>query len=269
MMQAHDHLALGQVDRAMEEAAAAVRNRPMDLDARLLLLDLYCLNARWDRAANQLDVLESLENFSQAGLASYRVLIEAERARASFAETGDPAPRWIVEPPSWAADHLAALERLREGDPEGARVLALRSEEARPTLRGTMGDLAFEGFRDLDDTLGPFLEVVTQQGLSYAPWEDVRFLDVAPPRIVRDLLWAPARLALNQGPIGKVYLPALYLGTAAAPEGALRLGRETRWRDLGAGLLAGVGLKMFLYGDESLTLFELRELTFGPDGSVD
>lgn len=267
MNPSRDYLALGQLDRATEEAAAAVRNRPTDLDARLLLLDLYCLNARWERAGNQLDVLESMETFPASGIASYRVLIAAEQARTSFSASGSPSPSWIIEPPDWAADHLEGLARLRQGDAEAARDLLLKSEGARPPITGRLGGLAFEEFRDLDDALGPFLEVVTQQGLSYALWEDVRFLDVPPPAIARDFLWAPARLALNQGPIGKVYLPALYPGSSADPEGPIRLGRETRWRDLGSGIVSGIGLKMFLVGNDSVSLFELRELAFGPDAS--
>jgi len=256
--QAYDYLARGDTEGAVKAASAALRDQPLDLSTRLLLIDLFCINADWDRAARQTDVLESL-NLVPAGVPeSYRLLCRAERQRAEFAATGAPAPVWMVEPPGWAADHFAGLERLRAGSPDEAKLLLDRSEAARPDVTGRLGDRAFEGFRDLDDALGPLLEVVTQQGLTYAAWEDVRYLDVAPPAAARDFLWAPARLALKQGPIGKVYLPALYLGSAAGPDGTVRLGRETRWRDLGGGLAAGLGLKMFLTGDDAVSLFELR-----------
>ena len=43
-------------------------------------------------------------------------------------------------------------------------------------------------------------------------------------------------------------------------DGAVRLGRVTEWRDLGAGPIAPIGQKLLLVDDEEFPMLELREL---------
>lgn len=259
-MTVREELASGRLDQAIEAAYADVRARPLDFDGRGLLLDLLCLSSQWDRAFKQIDVLEAAGADPRVGV--YRVLIAAEQARHQFFAVGDPPPGWLVAPPAWMADHRAGCDLLRRGEPESARVLLKQAEAAQPDLSVRIGDARFEGFRNLDDVLGPVLEIMTPSGYTWIPWEDVEFLDVSAPVVPRDLPWAPARLASSHGPLGRVFVPALYPGTSLESDGMLRLGRETTWRDLGAGLARGLGLQTYLAGEESRTIVELNNMRF-------
>ena len=127
---------------------------------------------------------------------------------------------------------------------------------------GRLGEAPFGDFRDSDDALAAVLEAFARGVYYWIPWDDIQYLDVQPPHSVRDLIWAPARIALTQGVLGEMYLPCLYPGSAAQFDDRIRLGHKTDWVDAGCGLSRGVGLKTFLADDAFRTLFELRELHF-------
>ena len=264
-MTVQDALSRGDLREAIDHAGALVRERPLDHAARFTLIDLLSFAGDWARASKQLAALTASP---EAGV--YDNLIRAGRQRAEFFMSGQSAPSWLIEPPAWADRHLAGCDRLRRGDVGEARLDFDAVDTNLPELRGMVAGAPFEGLRDLDDRFGPVLELAGPGGYHWVAWEDVRFLDVAPPTTLRDLIWVPARLALAGGPIGRVYLPTLYPGSEAAPE-ALALGRETDWRDLGSNLAVGLGLKVTLAGERSLSLFELRDLQLASptDGQVE
>ncbi len=257
-MTVQDALTRGELREAIDLAGAIVRDRPLDHAARFTLIDLLGFAGEWARAGKQLDALTDLP-----GVDLYRQLVQAGRERAEFFASGRRPPSWLIEPPSWAGRHLDACERLRRGDHAAARAEFDAVEMAVGPVLGTVAGVELEGFRDLDDRLGPVLELVVSGGYHWAAWEDVRFLDVSPPETLRDLFWAPARVALAQGPIGWVYVPTIYPGSEAT-SGALQLGRETDWHDAGSNLAVGLGLKVALAGERSLGLFEIRDLQFLP-----
>ncbi len=257
-MTVRDALNRAELREAINLAGATVRDHPLDHDARFTLVDLLGFAGDWSRAAKQLDALAGLPEVDL-----YRRLVQAGRERAEVFATGERPPSWLIEPPSWAGQHLAGCDRLRRGDHAGARAEFDAVESAVGPILGTVGGVGLDGFRDLDDRLGPILELVVADGYHWVAWEDVRFLDVSPPETLRDLLWAPARLALAQGPIGWVHVPTIYPGSEAT-EGELQLGRATNWHDAGSNLAVGLGLKMALAGERSLGLFEIRELQFVP-----
>ncbi len=257
-MTVRDALARGELREAIGLAGASVRDHPLDTAARFTLIDLLGFAGDWSRAGKQLDALGNAP-----GVEVYRSLVGASRHRDEFFAQGGAPPSWLIEPPAWADRHRGAIDHLRSGNDEAARADFGAVEAAIPPLFGTLAGDEFAGIRDLDDRLGPVLELILPGGYYWVAWEDVRFLDVAPPASVRDLLWAPARVALAQGPIGWAHLPTLYPGSAAIP-GAVALGRATDWREVGSDLALGLGLKLALAGERSLTLFELRDIQFHP-----
>jgi type VI secretion system protein ImpE len=76
----------------------------------------------------------------------------------------------------------------------------------------------------------------------------------------RDLLWLPAHLALRDGPEGDVFLPALYPNSHEHPDDAVKLGRATDWKGGEGEPVLGAGLKVFLRGDDDISILEWRQL---------
>jgi type VI secretion system protein ImpE len=261
-MNATEFLKAGELVQAIERARQDLRSRPLDAHGRMLLFELLGFAGQWDRAKSQLDALAELTGDPAArDLGLCRELLGAEVERERFLTTGS-APRFFIDPPAIATATLEAWGRLRNGDPAGAVERLEQAETGRLPQRGRLGQESFGEFRDSDDALAPVLEVFARGTYYWAPWEDIQYLDVPPPRCVRDLLWAPAKIALAQGILGKVYLPVLYPGSAGQADDLVRLGRKTSWVDAGCGLTRGAGLKTFLVDDALRTIFELQDLHF-------
>ncbi len=181
--------------------------------------------------------------------------------REGFLSAGRP-PRFFIEPPSTVAITLDAWDCLRRGEEPEAAVRLEQVETGRLSPRGRLGDVGFTDFRDTDDALAGVLEAFARGIYYWVPWEDIQYLDVQPPRTLRDLLWVPAKIALAQGVLGDIYLPCLYPGSGSSSDELVRLGHKTDWLDAGSGLSRGVGLKTFLADDAFRTIFELQELQF-------
>ncbi len=261
-MNARELLTTGNLTQAIESAQQEVRSRPLDTQDRMFLFELLCFAGQWDRAALQLDTLEQLADGSAASdLVLCRELLSAQGERQRFLSAGRP-PRFFIEPPATVAATLDAWDRLRAGEVAEAAGRLDRAEAERVPPRGRLGEARFEDFRDTDDALAAVLEAFARGVYYWVPWEDIQFLDVQPPRCVRDLLWAKAKIVLAQGILGEIYLPCLYAGSAAHSDDSIRLGRKTAWVDAGCGLSRGAGLKTFLADDAFRTIFELQDLHF-------
>lgn len=255
----------GRLSQAIEQLSVELRAQPEDLHRRTVLFELLCFAGQWVRAERQLDFIahRSTGAMTVVGVQVYRNLMEAEKARARLYAEG-VRPRFMLAPPAIVGRHLEALDRLRDGRPVEARTLLDAADPSAPPLRGTSNGVEFEDFRDADDLLAPALEVFTATGYYWVPWEQVQFLRVPPPRTLRDLLWMPAQLASFDGQLGEVFLPALYPGSSTHTDDLVRLGRKTEWLEPGEGIVRGVGLKLFLTGDDVRSLPELGEVQFIP-----
>ena len=261
-MNAREFLKNGDLTQAIEQARQDVRAHPLDSHDRMLLFELLCFAGQWDRAAVQLDTVSELSADSMADdLVLCRELFKAQVERERFLFAGSP-PRFLIEPPPVVAITLDAWDRLRAGELAEAAQRLEESEAGRSPPRGRLGETRFDDFRDTDDALAPVLEAFARGVYYWVPWEDIQYLDVQPPRSPRDLLWAPAKIALAQGILGQIYLPCLYPGSGGQSDDLVRLGRKTDWVEAGCGLSRGVGLKTFVADDEFRTIFELRDLHF-------
>jgi len=261
-MTARELLSNGDLTLALEQAFQHVKAHPLDTQDRKLLFELLCFAGKWDRAAWQLDALENTSADQAArDLVLCRDLLGAQSERERFLFAGSP-PRFFIEPPSTLASVLNAWDRFRAGEAAEAAEQLERFEAGRLAPRGRLDSVPFEDFRDTDDLLAGVLEAFARGAYYWIPWEDIQYLDVQPPRSVRDLLWAPAKIAMAQGVLGEIYLPCLYPASAGQSDDLVRLGRKTAWTSVGCGLSRGVGLKTFLANDAFRTIFELRDLHF-------
>ncbi|WP_406695975.1 type VI secretion system accessory protein TagJ [Singulisphaera sp. Ch08] len=262
-MNAKEYLDRGQLTDSIRALNEEIKANPTDLELRTILFQLHCYAGDLVRAEKQLDVVrtKSTEIAYLNGLRVYQGLLNAERARTQLFEKGE-RPRFLVMPPESVTLHLDALDRVREGRFDEARGLLDRAATSHEAVRGTADGVEFDDFRDADDILAPVLEVFSTTGYYWVPWVHVQFLEVPKPITLLDLLWAPAKLATYDGQLGEVYLPSLYPGTSASPDGLLRLGRQTDWIDVGSGIIRGVGRKSFLVGEEVRTLQELGQAQF-------
>lgn len=265
-MKAAEHFQAGDLAAAVAAATDAVKSSPADQSARGLLAELLCFSGDLERADKQLDALMQLDPQTGLGATLFRQLIRAEQARQDFYLSGRP-PELLEQPCEHLQLRLKASIAVRTGaDSEAAELLA-QADELSPTVSGQHNGAAFEGFRDLDDLAASVFEVLTSTGKYFwIPMERVELIEFRPYERPRDLIWRRARMIVNNGPDGEVYLPALYPGTMQADDKQVRLGRATDWSD--GAMVRGTGQRTFLVGEQDLPILELGTLEFATAASA-
>ena len=261
-MNAKELFQTGHLDEAIAAAAEEVKKRPTDVGWRGFLCELLCFAGNLDRADLQLDAISEQEPMAAVEIALFRQLVRAEQARGQFFTEGR-LPEFVAEPPEHIKHHLEASICIREGELGEAVALLRAAQESRPAVSGVCDGEAFDDLRDMDDATASFFEVLTSTGKYYwIPTETVELIELRPPEQPRDLLWRRAHMIVRGGPDGEVFLPTLYFGSSDDADDRVRLGRLTDWRGGDAEPERGVGLRMFLVGENAKTVMELEEITF-------
>jgi type VI secretion system protein ImpE len=218
----------GRLAEAIDVLGAELRSNPTDARRRTFLFELLCFAGQFDRAEKQLDVLAAAGRESAMGALLYRSALHAERTRRGMFRSGT----------------------LPLGNPA--------------PVAGTLNGTPFTALRDADPRIGARLEVFAAGEYVWIPFAHIESLQLAPPKRLRDLLWAPA--AVRTGPeftgmeLGEVLVPVLTPEAAEDDDDAVRLGRVTQWIELPDGAAAPIGQKLLLVDDAEFPLLEVRDL---------
>jgi type VI secretion system protein ImpE len=253
----------GQLEAAIESLIGSVKANPGDTLQRTFLFELLCFAGQWDRAEKQLDVIGHQSAQAELGVLVYRNNIKAERERARLFSDGTP-PHFLNEPPPYVDFLVEGIRKAASGDLAGARESLDRAEEDRPAISGRINGQPFSDFREYDDSVGGVLELIVKDRYAWLPFEQMKRFEISPPKKLRELLWAEARVEALDGTVGEVYVPVLYEGSSKEESPQLRLGRSTEWKELGSDVFRARGMRLFLIDDQDRTLFETLEVEFDP-----
>ena len=263
-MSTQQHFEAGRLNDAVAAATDEVRNNPTRLETRTTLFEFLSFCGELDRAEKQLDVVGQQDAKSEWAVQVYRNVLAAERSRRRLWSDG-LSPEFLLDPPEYVQWHLQAINRLRDGNPSEANELLAKSAEQRSDVLATIGERPAAAFQDCDDLLGPVLELIILRDYVWLPLEQVRELEIMKPERPRDLIWIPVRLVLQDDSQRRGYMPVLYPGTHQHPDDQVKLGRMTDWQETDGGPVRGVGQKMFLHGEDAISLLELGEVRFGAE----
>jgi type VI secretion system protein ImpE len=258
-MSATDSFKAGRLQEAVDQQIQEVKSNPANHAKRLFLFELFAFAGDLERAKRQIDAIQYDELELEAATLAYRKVLDAETARRRLFREG-AAPQFLREPPESVRLRLEAINRLHENRSGEAALTLARATEKEPPVRGLLNQKPFDSLRDCDDVFGAVLEVMSQGNYYWVPLEHIDTLAMNAPKHPRDLLWAPARLEVRDGPAGDVFLPALYPFSHEHSDDLVKLGRMTDWKGGEDGPVQGVGLRTFLMGDDAITLLEWREL---------
>ncbi|MDX1538026.1 type VI secretion system accessory protein TagJ [Arsukibacterium sp.] len=255
----------GQLKGALEHALAVLRDDPLNAQMRAVYVELLCIAGELEKADAQLDMIVRQHPDFLLGAVNVRQLIRAETARRDFYQGGMTATLF-GEP----APMFSALLRLRlamhEQDISAAAVAAAEMEQLRPRVAMEHAEQLHPDIRDLDDSLGGYLELFGTDGKYYlAGFEQIASLKLHPPKSLLDIIWRRVDISIIDGPQGEAFLPLIYVAATAGTSGegndpALQLGRETDWHEHDARLVTGSGQKMVLLGEQAVVLGDLVEL---------
>jgi type VI secretion system protein ImpE len=220
----------GRLREAIDALGAELRANPADAQRRRFLFELLCFAGEYDRAEKHLDILADANKEAAMGALLYRGAVHASRVREEQFSTGTPAGG---APPN-------------------------------PHVTGTINGTPFSTITDGDPRIGARLEVFAAGQYMWLPFEHIARLEIQPPKLLRELLWTPARLTTGPGfrgtELGEILLPALTPRAWEDEDDAVRLGRQTDWVRLETGDVAPVGRKVVIADETEISLLDIREL---------
>jgi len=240
---------------------ARIRSQPTTASHRRALFQLLCIVGEWSRAIQQLQMWAKLEPDQARTAQMYRDLIRAERWRAKVVE-GRERPGVVLASPRWIDALLDAIRHAADGQVEQADTLRDAAFQAAPDvpLVAPQGHAAW--IANSDARFGPVCEVITAGHYRWVPFADLAAWRVSQPAQPIDLVWAPCALTLVDGGRVHGFMPARYPGSETGSD-AVRLGRETFWRDIGRTGVVALGQKTWATDLGDFSLFELAHAEFG------
>jgi type VI secretion system protein ImpE len=262
-MTVHQLLDAGDLPSAIAQVGQDLRTSPGDYAKRTALFELLCCAGDLDRAAKHLEVMAGESTDRAIAVQPYRNLLEGERKRRRLFTDG-LIPGLPKSMPEYTRLHLESINRVRENQYNEARALLEEAASLRRGVSGSINGEPFEDLTDADDLIGPFLEVIVGDTYSWVPWEVVRSVTTEAPRHLRDLIWLPADVELDLGPLGHVFLPVLYANSYLHEDSRVKLGRMTDWRSDVPGLALAAGQKLLMADEREWPLLEIRQLEIQP-----
>lgn len=236
-MDAQQLFKAGKLTEAISALNSQLRDNPADQRGRTFLFELLCFAGDYDRAEKQLNILEeegSKDSF--LGTLLYKAALHAERLRDEMFEK-KTFPQHVI-------DGMGTL------------------------VRGKLNGKEFQSLSDADPRIGEKLEIFAAGDYMWISFQDISMVRLEPPKRLRDLLWAPAKL--TTGPtfrsreLGEILLPAISPLSWQHPDETVRLGRVSEWCEDESGEVAPFGPKNLLIDGEEFPLLEVRELEIYP-----
>jgi type VI secretion system protein ImpE len=255
-----DYLAQDRLTDAATQAATAVKTDPMDVQARLLLAELLCLQGALERADSHLQIASQQAPNHALAIAQWRGLLRAELARLDWAKKG-ALPNYVA-PPTPAQQCVMKLAlAVRATDAAEAAALLKALEGMHVPLRGRCDGSDFDDFRDVDDLSQHNVEILSSDGRYFwiAP-ESLERIILSPPKRPRDLLWRHARALFRDGARADIHVPAQYIDDHSEDEH--RLVRRTEWIETVGGVVCGRGQRTYLIGEEARGIMDINALSF-------
>jgi type VI secretion system protein ImpE len=238
-----------------------IQKQPQRSDLRIFLFQIYCVQGEWMKAGTQLDVLLELDPSSKPMVETYREALRCEALRREVFE-GKRSPLVLGAPQDWLALMIEALRVDAEGRPDAAAALRARALEAAPATSGKLDDAPFAWLADADSRLGPVLEAIINGKYYWLPVSRLLRIEIDKPADLRDFVWAPATLTLQNGAASVALIPTRYPGTERETDNALRLARATDWREQPGGAWHGVGQRMLTTDQTEIALLDVRVVSF-------
>jgi len=224
----------GKLTEAVSALNAYLRDNPGDLKSRTFLFELLCFTGDFERADKQLTIVEQEGKDSMLGTLLYKAALMAEKTRQEMFET-----RTFPQP----------------------------TGNAGP-ISGKLNGKEFQSLSDADPRIGEKLEVFAAGDYLWISFHDIASIKMEPPKKLRDMFWAPARL--TTGPtfrsreLGEILLPAIAPLSWQHEDEQVRLGRITEFCEDETGATAPYGGKTWLVDGEEFALLDVRDLEIYP-----
>jgi len=259
MSQAEELLREGKIEEALAKLQDQVRNDPAKPELRMFLFQLLSVVGNWPRALTQLNVAAELDGEKMLIAAICRPALESEAFRSAVFD-GKKTPLVLGEPEQWVSLMIQANELLASGELLAAAKLREQAFDAAPAVSGKINGHDFAWLADADTRLGPILEAIIDYKYFWIPLTRVKAVRVEEPKALRNIVWAEAQFTWTNGGQAPGLIPTRYAGSELSSDSALRLGRQTSWKELDGGHFVGLGQRMLATDRGEYPLLDIRSI---------
>ncbi len=258
-MRAEEYLRDGNLQGALEDLQAQIRNQPDNSRLRIFLFQLLAVLGQWERALSQLNVLDKLEKTTWPMVHTYREAIRCEVLRAEIF-AGRRKPLIFGEPPRWMAWLLESLRLMVAAQYDQALALRDQAFDLAVASSGTMDETPFNWIADADSRLGPVLEAMINGRYYWVPIQQIRAINITEAADLRDFVWLPAEFTWVNGGRAFGLIPTRYPGSESVQDSSIQLARTTQWEELSDGIFQGLGQRMLATDQDDYPLLDVREV---------
>jgi len=256
-----------QLDLCLEQTCGQLQREPGNIRQRVFLFQLLCVLNEFERANEQLDILADLSDSNLALKNTYQALIAAEKFRNQVI-AGTRAPTIFGQPPLWVSYYVQALASYNLGNlPRAKKEIEAGADQA-PAIAGTINGESFLWLADADVRFGPLLEIIINGRYYWLPFSRIRQLLIEDFEDLRDLVWCPCHLTLENQAEMIAFIPTRYpaLPTGESLENtgdhhALCLASTTLWQTPQENFYIGQGLRSFITDKSEYPLSDINTVT--------
>lgn len=259
-MTADELIKAGDLSGALSVLQDVVRADPSSSKHRVFLFQLLCVLGDWKRAVAQLKISAELDEIALTMAQMYREAIICEVYREKVF-SGEKEAMVFGEPEEWVALILEAQKLLASGKPEEAAELRGKAFDLAPATTGQINGEDFAWIADADMRFGPLLEIIVNGRYFWMPFSSIKEIIAEAPADLRDYVWTPVNVTLQNGSEIVGLIPTRYPGTTASDDAAAMLARKTDWQDVGGETFVGTGQRLFATDQGDVALMDLRKLT--------
>ncbi len=205
------------------------------------LLQQFNLEVRVQRFSEAAATMERLLVLAPQAAPAMNALARNARAEAfATARLSDrdraTSRAGIGAPPPHAVAYVQALVLHAEERYDEAAEVLTNIKAAAPPSPGTLtwrnGQTArFSHVTDTDDLTGPIMPLYHGEDVLDIAFSQIRSITMIEARSSFDSMWMPVELTLTDGQTFKARYPALYPGSAVAPDPMARTAQTTMWNN--------------------------------------
>lgn len=247
-----------KLTQAIEYLEQQLRDDPLNADFKSTLTELLCINGEYERADKLLNLIVQKHPDFLIGASNLRQLIRAAQSRQDSL-TGQSVPKLFSEIDVHSEAFMKLRVELNQGLQEDVTQEAIALEQVRPMVAININDQPNQEVRDLDDTLGGFVEIFGTDGHYYiAQLSEIDYIHFKPVTSLIEQVWRRVDIAIKDGPCGEAHVPVVYASSETDPQ---KLGRETDWQERAKDVMTGLGMKMWFVDNTALPMNEISKLS--------
>ena len=247
----------GRLADAISYLEGLLREDPLNVDFKSTFIELLCINGELERADKMLNNIVQKHPDFLIGASNLRQLIRAEQSRQDFIE-GKSIPSIFSESDAHIESFMKLRLEITQGEEKAISESALALETTRPKVKLAINNNDTSEVRDLDDSLGGFIEIFGTDGKFYvAQLNEIEYMYFQPVTSLLEQVWRKVELSIKDGPSGEAHVPLVY-GTSKTD--AEKLGRETDWKEIAPDVMIGVGQKMWFVNEDAFPMSNIEKL---------